>query len=240
MDLLPSLKGAVALLAVSEPFAEVYRATGLTNVRTVANGLPRVSTGRASLREPAVSPIEGRVRIAHIGGTEPHKGLPLLEYAVHVAKPANLAVLVVDHAFGPGERRIEDWNGTPVDRVAKRPQGEVGILYNEIDILFAPSLWPESFGLVTREAIAAGCWVVASDRGAVGEPVVDGINGHLVSVDTVDGLVDVIRQIDADPSRYRARPPTSPPTRTSQDQARELVEIYREAMMQSKAGRGKS
>ena len=154
LKLVSSLRGAEAILAVSEPFAAVYRRTGLTNVRAVPNG-------------------------------------------------------------------------TPVRIVAKRPQSEVNALYDEIDVLFAPSLWPESYGLVTREAIAAGCWVVASDRGAVGEPVIENVNGHVVPVDTIDALVEVIARIDAEPARYKTRPPAPPPQRTSRDQARDLAAIYR-------------
>ncbi len=224
--LLPALRNAAAILAVSEPFAAVYRATGL-DVRAVANGLPRVSTDRAD-QSRAAEAGRTRVRIAHLGGTEVHKGFPLLKYAVHAAAPANIDVLAVELAMAPGEERFEDWNGTPARIVARRPQSEVAGLYREIDVLFAPSLWPESFGLVTREALAAGCWVVASDRGAVGEPVADGVNGHVISVDTIDGLVAVIKRIDADPARYTAPPPPPAPMRTSRDQARDLVAIYRE------------
>ena len=103
-------------------------------------------------------------------------------------------------------------------------------LYRDIDVLFAPSLWPESFGLVTREAVASGCWVVASDRGAVGAAVRDGVNGHIVSVDNLRGLIAVIEAIDADPAKYLRSPPPAAPMRTSQDQARELATLYRDAI----------
>jgi glycosyltransferase involved in cell wall biosynthesis len=63
----------------------------------------------------------------------------------------------------------------------------------------APSVWPESFGVVTREALAWDCWVVASDRGGVGEPVVEGVNGHIVDVADIDGLTSTLRQIHGNP-----------------------------------------
>ena len=43
--------------------------------------------------------------------------------------------------------------------------------YAEQDVLIAPSIWPESFGLVTREALSAGLWVIASDAGALAVPI---------------------------------------------------------------------
>ncbi len=224
LKLFPSLRGAEAILAVSEPFAKIYSSTGLTNVRAVPNGMPRVSADLAPTRSKPTSP---RVRIAHIGGTSVHKGYQLLKYAIFAVKPAHLSMTVVELGLQPGEEQLEDWNGTPVRVIAKRPQSDVNDLYDEIDVLFAPSLWPESYGLVTREALAAGCWVVASDRGAVGEPIVENVNGHVVSVDTLDGLIQIIGRIDADPTRYKTRPPATAPQRTSRDQARDLAEIYR-------------
>ena len=80
-------------------------------------------------------------------------------------------------------------------------------LYGMIDVLPAPS---ESFGLVPREALACGCWVVASDRGAVGEPVVEGVNGHIVDVADIGGLTSILRQIYGNPENYRQPPQNIP------------------------------
>jgi glycosyltransferase involved in cell wall biosynthesis len=46
------------------------------------------------------------------------------------------------------------------------PQAKVANLYASLDVLLSQSIWPESFGLVAREAQAQGLWVVASSRGA--------------------------------------------------------------------------
>ena len=229
VKLLPALRGAKAILAVSDPFAELYRSTGLTNVRSVPNGLPTIDQLEVIREETPLRDRSDTVRIAHLGGLERHKGFPLLRCAFLAARPRNITVKAVDLALDPGEEVLEVWGDTTVRLMARRHQREMARLYDEIDVLFAPSLWPESYGLVTREALAAGCWVVASDRGAVGEPVVDGVNGHIVSVDSVDGLVDVLRRIDADPGRYKRSPPSQPRPRRSIDQARDLAVIYREA-----------
>ena len=125
------------------------------------------------------------------------------------------------------------WGETPVRVTARRKQDGMTELYADIDVLFAPSLWPESFGLVTREALAAGCWVVASDRGAIGDPVEEGVNGHIVSVDDLTGLIDVIRRIDADPARYLVPPPSGRAMRTCRDQAEDLAAVYREVVRSS-------
>ena len=49
--------------------------------------------------------------------------------------------------------------------------GAMAEFYAGQDGLIAPSIWPESFGLVTREAISAGLWVIAADSGALADPL---------------------------------------------------------------------
>ena len=171
-----------------------------------------------------------KVTLAHVGGLEEHKGFSLLRNAIVAVRPHNVTLLAVDLSLEPGSEMIEKLGETTLLLIGRRRQDQMADLYRDIDVLFAPSLWPESFGLVTREATANGCWVVASDRGAVGAAVQDGINGHIVSVDDLRGLIGVIEAIDADPAKYLASPPSVPPLRTSQDQARDLAALYREAI----------
>ena len=107
------------------------------------------------------------------------------------------------------------------------PQEQVCDLYAEMDVLLAPSLWPESFGLVTREARAAGLWVVASDLGAIGEDITEGVDGFRVDVGSPDALRAVFEQIDADPTRFRTSPPReAQPPRTAADQGEDLIALY--------------
>jgi glycosyltransferase involved in cell wall biosynthesis len=142
---------------------------------------------------------------------------------------ANLELLVVDHALSGGEQQTT-WGATPVRIVGKTPQEQVHELYAETDVLLAPSIWPESYGLVTREALQAGCWVVASDRGAIGEDVTPGANGFVVDVSTVEGLLDALRTINDDPETYLRSPELRPRLRTAEDQARDVMAIYRRVL----------
>jgi glycosyltransferase involved in cell wall biosynthesis len=105
------------------------------------------------------------------------------------------------------------------------PQADVADLYRDIDVLVAPSVWPESYGLVVREAIKAGCWVVSSDRGALGQDIGPEC-GHVVSVDSYHELQGVLRQIDANKDRYLGPIETSPVLRSATDQAIELAALY--------------
>ena len=59
----------------------------------------------------------------------------------------------------------------------------------------APSLLPESFGIVALEAAAAGKPAIVSDIGGLGDIVVDGETGFLVAPGDVRGLRGALRRI---------------------------------------------
>jgi glycosyltransferase involved in cell wall biosynthesis len=103
--------------------------------------------------------------------------------------------------------------------------------YSAQDVLLAPSLWPESFGLVAREALSAGLWVLASDRGAIGEDVTPGINSWIIDVATPQALLSILSEIDTNRSKYLRAPPAMP-LHTAQDQAEEVLTIYRDVLAQ--------
>ena len=68
-----------------------------------------------------------------------------------------------------------------------------------------PSDWPEPFGLVMIESMAAGTPVIALRRGSVPEILVDGVTGFIC--DTVDDMVAAVGrvgEIDPDACRRRA------------------------------------
>jgi len=215
-----ALEDAAALLAVSDSFAEVHRAAGIARVETVENGVSSLPEAR-----PVPGPA-GRVRLGLIGGASRHKGFALLRAAIHAHQFENIDLVVVDHALPRGQIRLETWNGTPVTLLPRLAADKVGELYGQIDVLLAPSIWPESYGLVTREALALGLWVVASDRGAIGQDVVEGENGFVVDVSDHRALVACLAAIDAEPDRFGAPPERATDLRPAEAQARDLHAVY--------------
>ena len=214
------LRDAAAVLAVSDSFAALHRAAGLAQVETVENGvsdLPEVIR---------TSGAPGRVRIGLIGGAAHHKGYGLVRAAIESRSFAHLDLVIVDHGLQTGQPRQDIWNGTPVSFLPRTPLDRVGELYGRIDVLLAPSTWPESYGLVTREALALGLWVVASDRGAIAQDVTEGENGFVIDVGDHRALADCLAMIDADPARFCTPPAHKPALRRSEDQARALHRVY--------------
>jgi glycosyltransferase involved in cell wall biosynthesis len=67
-----------------------------------------------------------------------------------------------------------------------------------------PSDWPEPFGLVMIESLAAGTPVIALRRGSVPEVLVDGSCGYIC--DDTQGMIDAVARLDEiDPAMCRQR-----------------------------------
>lgn len=214
------LRDAAAVVAVSEDFAKLHRAARLPFVTSVENGLLR------PLVLDRMPGTPGRVRLGHVGGAARHKGASLLRAAVESVRLVNTDLMVVDHGLPMGQSRRENWNGTPVTMLPRVPLDRVAEIYGQLDVLLAPSTWPESYGLVTREALSAGLWVVASDRGAIGRDIDEGRTGHVVPVDDHRALAACLQRIDAAPELYGKPPAATPDLRRSTAQTDDLVALY--------------
>lgn len=218
-DLKELLHGAARVLTVSNAFAEIYRANGIHQVEVVANG---VSSGLPwRVKDTSFS---SRVVCGHIGGMSEHKGYYLLKEAVIKSQPENIQILVVDHSKDEEYEYQSTWGNVPVTFVGRVSQKGIIELYSRIDVLFAPSMWPESFGLVTREASASGCWVVASNMGGIGEDIIQNENGYVIEP-TQEALVNIIEYINGSVSLHKVAC-NSEVRRTSANQAADLNSIY--------------
>lgn len=59
-------------------------------------------------------------------------------------------------------------------------------------VVLCPAGWDEPFGMVAAEAQACGTPVVAFERGAIGEVVVDGVTGFLVKPGDIGSAADAV------------------------------------------------
>ena len=71
------------------------------------------------------------------------------------------------------------------------------------DVLAAPSLGGESFGMVLTEGFAAGTPVVASDIAGYRDVVADGVDGLLFPRGDATALAETLRDLALDPARTR-------------------------------------
>jgi glycosyltransferase involved in cell wall biosynthesis len=219
------LREADAITAVSEIFGKLYSSCIHKEVRTTENGLAVDFINKA--RRNSVRNSQ-HVRIGHIGGLFTIKGAFLLETALRGGYFNNIEAVVVDHTKEATFSMPVVWGGTKVAIRGKTPPDRVGSLYDELDVLIAPSIWPESYGLVTREALAYGLWVVTSDLGAIGEDIVEGVNGFKINVRNAEALSRVLQLINDDPETFLTPPNFKFTPRSITRQTDEFVSLYQE------------
>jgi len=217
------LNGATVVISPSKTFTDLYRSRGIRNIETSQNGV-------APLVGVASPPKAGPVTIGLLGGLGVLKGAQLLYQALSLATFPNLRFIVVDHSVTSSSERIEVWGSTQVKIVGRVPQNKIGELYGELHVILAISVCAESFGLVAREALSLRRWIVASDRGAVGEDVVVDENGFCIDVSSPAQLIKVLGRIDASPDRYRTPTSSNPRLTTISEQADALVDIYQSVL----------
>ena len=208
-------------LPVSKSFGAIYEAAGITNVHPIPNGV-----GAFAEVLPSVTP-PGTLVIGHLGGRSAHKGASLLEVVLRENAFANLSLIMIDGTIEFGHEVKATWGATAVSLRGVYPQVRINELFAAIDVLVAPSIWPESFGLIVREARHFGKWVVASDRGALAEDIVDGEDGTVIDVGGKRDLTDILRRMNDDPRSFKQVRPMSGRTRSSHQQALDLADLYR-------------
>lgn len=220
------LSGARRVLTVSDSFADVYRHAGIADVEVVANGVPNLPAPFAP------DPQSGPLRLAHIGGRSSHKGADLIEAALRYGDFPNLSLTMVDGRLAPGTRIDTRWGSSAVTISAPFAQGDIAALYAGMDVLLAPSCWPEGFGLVAREAAYFGLWVVASKSGAMGDDLEEGVNGFRIDTGNRVDLDRIMAQLNADPDLYRQGTARRyVPTRSADDQTDDLAALYRSLIL---------
>ena len=146
------------------------------------------------------------LRLLFVGRAEERKGLPVLLAAFqalveHV--PSRLTVVGAD----PEEisRRVSDPDlMNHIDVLGKVSDSVLWRQLGEADLLCAPSLAGESFGMVLIEAMAAGTGVVASAIAGYSDVVTNGVDGILVPPADPQALAEELQLLAHEPERIRA------------------------------------
>jgi phosphatidylinositol alpha-mannosyltransferase len=189
-------------IAVSEAAAWTGRRFFGGSYRVIPNGveLPAQPLDRDAAAQPS---LERPLRLAFVGQAVERKGLPVALHAFEALRehvpvtlelvgvgPDDLAGLLLDPAGVVAHGKLSD-----ADKIA---------VLRSADLLLAPSLGGESFGMVLTEAFAAGTPVVASDIPGYAGVVSNGVDGVLVRPGAASELASTILDLAYDPARRDA------------------------------------
>jgi len=140
------------------------------------------------------------LRILCIGQAVERKGLPILLRAFEALRE-HVPVTLTLVGAGPEEIApllLDDRGVCALGKVSEeRKVAELA----RADVLCAPSLGGESFGMVLTEAFAAGTPVVASDIAGYRDVVRDGLDGVLTPRGDAQALAETLRRLALEPQR---------------------------------------
>ena len=188
-----------ARIAVSQAAAWTGRRWFGGEYEIVPNGVD------LSAAPTAAKPESDKLRILFVGRPEERKGLPVLLTAFgglveHV--PARLTVIGVERSDCARYLADEEL----LDSIDCRGRVSGDALWNalhEADVLCAPSLSGESFGMVLTEAFAAGTPVIASNIAGYNDVVSNGVDGVLVPPADPQRLAEELQRAHHEPDRLR-------------------------------------
>jgi glycosyltransferase involved in cell wall biosynthesis len=229
------LARADALVGGSRFLADSFAALGGLPAGRTVRVLPYgVETGflAAAAASRSVPHAGSALRCGVVGSLLPHKGVhaAVAAFADIAPHEATLDVWGDPQADPAYAERLRALAGPAVRFHGRFAEEEKGAVLAGLDLLLVPSLGLESFGLVAREAIAAGTPVLASDRGALRELFDEGVAGALVPADDSVALAGWIRRLVAEPERLAAWRQAAPRIKSMDDHAGEIEAIYAEVL----------
>jgi phosphatidyl-myo-inositol alpha-mannosyltransferase len=186
-----------ARIAVSEAAAWTGRRWFGGSYEVIPNGVD------VAAAPPPAAPDGDRLRVLFVGRAEERKGLPVLLSAFealveHV--PSTLTLVGIE----PEEvrRYVHDLATLErIDALGRVGEDELWLELGEADVLAAPSLAGESFGMILTEAFAAGTPVIASNIAGYADVVTDGHDGVLVPPADAQRLAEELQRMYVEPAR---------------------------------------
>lgn len=234
-DHLNALKLADKVIAPSHALAEVYRKWGFDSERlcVIAHGTKGCDRVQRDFT-PGSS-----LRLGFIGSHRT-KGLLLLLKAFAELPGTDVELNLYGYMHYPPAvyRQLRP--------LLKRPNiiwhGSISpdamdSVYEQMDVLVAPSIWIEPFGLVALEAVSRGVPVIASAGTGFCETVKHEINGLTFELASVSELKNCLQRLIEDQSLLPRLQSNCGRVRSIHEQAQDILALYRTCSSRSSAKR---
>jgi GT2 family glycosyltransferase/glycosyltransferase involved in cell wall biosynthesis len=220
-----ALQGAAAVVMGSEAIRLSFRSLGwlgASDGEVIPYGIEPHPP--AVPRAPAGAPL----RFATIGSVMPHKGVHVAVAAFGAVPPesATLDVWGSDHLLPAYARELRALASPAVRFRGPFAEADRESVFAGTDVLIAPSLGLESFGLAVAEAQARGVPVIASRRGALVERVTDGTSGALFDPDDPAALPAILARLVGTPALVDAWRRALPAAKSMDAHALEIDAVY--------------
>jgi glycosyltransferase involved in cell wall biosynthesis len=239
----------------AESFAQALREADSVTApsRFVAEGFGSLREGGSPIEvvPNAVAPLgpvlrsepgpSAPLRLASIGVTVEHKGFQTVVEALRMASIPNSEYTIFGVALPPLSRQLHeaaaDVSGLNLRLFNGFSPHHLPVLLADADAVVVPSIVPETYSIVAREAFACGVPVIAAAIGALPEAIREGDNGWLFEPGDAAALAELIQRLDADRSLLRrAAAGIRPEDVTSVDARCEQVEAVLESAVAARPG----
>src|SRR3984893_15730412 len=146
----------------------------------------------------------GRIVFAYCGGLSAHKGVHILIAAFRSLEADNVELRI----YGSSSPHEQDYerilrNIAGQDERIKfcgtYQEGEIGRVFQSMDVLIIPSVCYETYSFALHEALASGVPVIASAIPCLDEKIEDSVTGWTFRVGDADDLTSKLKLIASNP-----------------------------------------
>jgi glycosyltransferase involved in cell wall biosynthesis len=177
---------------------------------------------------------EKRIRFCYYGSILPHKGVHLLIESLRRLPRGKLLLTLFGDKTGWNagyyQELYESSDGLPVEFKSSFDRSLLSEVLKNQDVVVLPSLCPETFSFVIREANAMGIPVIGSRIGAIPEAIRDGVNGFLFKPGDVRELTECMSKFIESPRLIYEMRRNMKRQKMMEEHASELIALYEELL----------
>ena len=152
----------------------------------------------------AIEPIEipkeqirnsDELRVAILGNFVHHKGADVVVQAIEQLAGENISFHFFGEIDSAYEEKLKRSRNAQIFRYGKYPSGKLPSESFSCDVSLHVSICPETYSLSLSEAWASGLMPIVTDIGALGERVINGVNGLKIKPGSSADLVSTILKV---------------------------------------------